>query len=276
MQNTLMQMIDNMSANAKRPAEEYLGEDGLLHCSVCHRPVQTVIHVFGVDKTVRCICKCREDELKADEARRNKEKHDLIRRKCFGEDWLEMSEWTFKNDDRQNPKLSDAMKRYADKFEDFRADSKGLLLHGTVGTGKSYYAACIANELIDRGFTAKMTNFATLTNQLQETFDKKQEIITQLNRCSLLIIDDLGAERRSDYMKEIVFNIIDSRYRSGLPFIVTTNLSPDEIKKPSEIALQRIYDRVLERCFPIEVSGVSRRRQALRDTFNETKEMLGL
>lgn len=276
MQNTLIQMIDNMSANAKRPAEEYLGEDGLLHCSVCHRAVETIIHVFGTDKKVRCICKCREDELKADEARRNKEKHDRIRKKCFGDDWLEMSEWTFENDDRQNPKLSDAMLRYADKFEDFREESRGLLLHGTVGTGKSYYAACIANRLIDKGYTAKMTNFATLTNQLQETFDKKQEIITQLNRCSLLIIDDLGAERRSDYMKEIVFNIIDSRYRSGLPFIVTTNLQPEEIKKPSEIGLQRIYDRVLERCFPIEISGVSRRRQALKQSFNETKEMLGL
>jgi DNA replication protein DnaC len=97
-----------------------------------------------------------------------------------------------------------------------------------------------------------------------------------LNDFDLLIIDDLGAERKSEYMQETVFNIIDSRYRSGLPFIITTNLTADEIKKPQEVSFQRIYDRILERCFPVEVTGQSRRRQALKDTHADVKAMLGL
>jgi DNA replication protein DnaC len=121
-----------------------------------------------------------------------------------------------------------------------------------------------------------MTNFARLTNKIQGMYEGKQEFIDSLNDYTLLIIDDLGAERKSEFMQEMVFNIIDSRYRSGLPFIITTNLTSDEIKKPQEVSYQRIYDRILERCFPIEINGVSRRRTTLKDTHADTKAMLGL
>ena len=121
-----------------------------------------------------------------------------------------------------------------------------------------------------------MTNFASLTNKIQGMFEGKQEFINDLNRYSLLILDDLGAERKSEFMQEMVFNIIDSRYRSGLPFIITTNLTMDEIKKPQEVEYSRIYDRILERCFPVEVAGGSRRRQNVRDTYFDMKNKLGL
>ena len=187
-----------------------------------------------------------------------------------------MAKWTFENDDRKNAKLSDAMERYAEGFADFKKDGKGLLLFGTVGTGKTYYAACIANRLIDKGYKVKMTNFATLTNQIQGMFEGKQEFINDLNRYQLLIIDDLGAERKSEFMQEMVFNIVDSRYRAGLPFIVTTNLTAEEIKKPQEIGYARIYDRILEKCFPIEMTGASRRRESLKQSFPNVKTKLGL
>ena len=187
-----------------------------------------------------------------------------------------MANWTFENDDRKNAKLSAAMERYAENFGDFLKEGKGLLLYGTVGTGKSYYAACIANRLIDKGRRVKMTNFSTLINKIQATFEGKQEIIDDLNRYPLLIIDDLGAERQSEYMQEMVFNIIDARYRAGLPMIVTTNLTAEEIKKPQEVRYARIYDRIIERCFPVEISGVSRRRQHVKETFGDIKDRLGL
>ena len=80
----------------------------------------------------------------------------------------------------------------------------------------------------------------------------------------------------STVLTDTVFSIIDSRYRSGLPFIITTNLSAEEIKKNGDIGYSRIYDRILERCFPIEVKGESRRRQNLKNNFADVKERLGL
>ena len=97
-----------------------------------------------------------------------------------------------------------------------------------------------------------------------------------MGRYALLIIDDLGAERKSEYMQEIIFNIIDSRCRSGKPMIITTNLSGDEIKNPDNTGYARIYDRLLGCCFPQEISGPSRRKKELRDSFGDMRAILGL
>lgn len=252
----------------------YMGHDGLLHCKKCQGARETVIEVFGKTRTVKCICDCMAAEREA--GKKQARLHELERQRkiCFAES--NMYQWTFANDDGNNPEIMRAMKNYVKNFPKFREEGKGLLLYGQVGTGKSYMAACIANALIDMGNTALMTNFARLTNTIQGMFEGKQQYIDSLNRYSLLIIDDLGAERKSEFMQEMVFNIIDARYRSGLPMIITTNLPIEEIKKPFDIGNSRIYDRILERCHPIAVTGSSKRRAKLKETFAETKEMLGL
>ena len=270
----LENIIDNLSNSIQRPDAEYMGENGLLHCAVCKKPVQTIIYVFGTERIVRCACDCIIKEAEAHKERKRLEEIERRRKICFSE--TNMASWTFDNDDGNNAQMSEAMQNYVKNFTDFRKSGKGLLLHGTVGTGKTYFAACIANSLIDEGYSVLMTNFARLTNQIQGMFEGKQEFIDSLNRYSLLILDDLGAERKSEYMQEMVYNIIDSRYRSGLPMIITTNLAIDEIKKPQDVCYSRIYDRIIERCFPVEVSGNSRRRQNVRDSYFETKKMLGL
>lgn len=254
--------------------KEYIGEDGLLHCGICHTKVQTRVNFLGKEKVVRCICQCRIKERDEYDERKRMEERERRRKICFAES--NMAGWTFENDSRDNEQLSNAMINYAEQFNDFRKDGRGLLISGTIGTGKTYFAACIANRLIDKGYSVLMTNFSRLTNQIQGTFDGKQALIDDLNRYQLLILDDLGAERKSEYMQEMVFNIIDARYRSGLPFIITTNLTLEEIKKPQDLSCSRIYDRILERCFPIEMNGISKRRQSVKDTYFETKKKLGL
>lgn len=268
--------IDHIAASVPATENEYLGEDGYLHCSVCHARTETsfVVKELDIDRRVRCICDCKVKEIEAEEEQVRRLERNRKRRICFAE--TNMADWTFSNDDRKNERLSQAMNNYAQKFPEFRSNGKGLLMYGPVGTGKTYYAACIANALIDRDYSVLMTNFARLTNIIQGMFEGKQDYIDSLNDYDLLIIDDLGAERKSEFMQEMVFNIIDSRYRSGLPFIITTNLTADEIKKAEEVAFRRIYDRIMERCFPVEVTGISRRRTALKETHADVKAMLGL
>ena len=274
MEAALDRMTDAISESVPKSESEYMGEDGMLHCSVCHKTVQTEIEFLGMKKKVRCICDCKKKERDAFRERERMQELERKRRICFAES--NMAKWTFENDDGKNQKLSEAMKNYVKNFTDLKKDGKGLLLYGTVGTGKTYFAACIANSLIDAGYSVLMTNFARITNQIQGTFDGKQEFIDSLNRYTLLIIDDLGAERKSEFMQEQVFNIIDARYRSGLPMVITTNLTAEELKKPQDVGYSRIYDRILERCFPVEVNGTSRRRQNVKESFFDMKEKLGL
>jgi len=77
-------------------------------------------------------------------------------------------------------------------------------------------------------------------------------------------------------MGEIIQNIIDSRYRAGLPLIITTNLTSEELKKPAEIRKQRIYSRLYEMCYPVEVTGNDRRKKKLRNEFDEISDLLGV
>ena len=269
-------ITQKFSGSVPRPDKEYLGMDGLLHCCTCGKAVEVMVkHPFTDDmRKVRCICYCKEQEINAAKERERQAEQEKKRRVCFAE--TNMAVWNFNNDDRKNEKLSDAMKNYVNKFTEFKKDGKGVLLYGPVGTGKTFLAACVANALLDNGYSVLMTNFASLTNTIQGMYEGKQEYINGLNDYDLLIIDDLGTERKSEYMQEMVFNIIDSRYRAGLPMIITSNLTADELKKPQEVAYSRIYDRVLERCHPVKVDGTSRRRESLKDSFEATQQMLGL
>lgn len=263
--------IDKISNSVPRSDSEYLAEDGLLHCKKCGEPVETFITVpVRGKRKVKCICKCRRTELDAAAERERKHEFDRNRNICFG--GSSMMECTFeKSDETEHLKLA---RNYANNFKEFRQQGKGLLLYGTVGTGKSHMAACIANQLIDEGHKVLMTNFASMVNILQSSFEGRQEYINSLNRYALLIIDDLGAERQSEYMQEQVFNIIDSRYRSGLPMIITSNLTAEQLKKPSDIGNARIYDRILEKCHPVEVTGQSVRRQKLKADYKQTEMIL--
>ena len=105
-----------------------------------------------------------------------------------------------------------------------------------------------------------MTNFATILNDLNSHYADRNEYIQSLCRNRLLIIDDLGLERGTDYGLEQVYNVIDARYRSNKPLIITTNLTLNEMQNETNIARKRIYDRVLEMCIPIQIQGPHMRK----------------
>lgn len=268
--------IAKISNTVPRVKDEYTGSDGLLHCSVCHRATQCKIELFGEMRVVPCICDCRVKEIEAEKEMKRREENDSRRRVCF-QDCREAFHWTFANDDNANARITAAMMRYAENYEDFRKDGKGLLLWGSVGTGKSYHAACVANYLIDRGKSAYMANFEQIAMRLMDAkFGEKTQELEKIVNYDFLVFDDLGIEKQSDNMQSQVFNVIDGRYRTGKPFIVTTNLHIEEIKKPSDIKYARIYDRILERCIPVEVSGASRRRHEAGATYKDYMSKLGL
>ena len=102
-----------------------------------------------------------------------------------------------------------------------RSENLGLLLWGGVGTGKSFLAGCIANALVEQEVPVRMTNFARILNELNGSFSGRNEVIDKLCRYPLLIIDDFGMERGTEYALEQIYSIVDSRYRSQKPLIVT-------------------------------------------------------
>ena len=271
-------IIAQGKGSIKAEQDDYIDEaTGLLMCGKCGTPKQCRVEILGQMRTPMCLCKCQADRRDREEEERKRidfEKR-VKRMRLEGFPDAKMQAWTFANDDLANERITKAMQRYVDNFAELRKIGKGLLLYGSIGTGKTYAACEVANALIDQGYPVYVTNFSRVLNTLQGTFDK-QEYIDELNRYQLLILDDLGIERETAFAKEQVFNVIDARYRAGLPMIITTNLAIDNIKKPDNIGDSRIYDRILERCFPIEVTGQSRRRKAVVNEYDDMRNLLGL
>ena len=280
--NAMKKVFDNIAQAAEQAAATgtptHLEADGLLHCDICGEKKQTVVEILGEKRTVRCICKCDQEakELKEKAARDAERLRKIEKMRIRGFEQAEMKSWTFENDDKKHPNVTSAAKAYCKNFDKFRSEGKGLIFYGGVGTGKTYAAACIANELISQGAPVLMTNFSRIINRLQSKFEGRQEYLDSLNEFDLLIIDDLAAERNTEFVNEIVYNIIDARYRAKKPLIVTTNIDLEKLMNETEISRQRIYSRVLQICHPIEVKGDDRRVQAAFDDFSEMRKLLGM
>lgn len=200
----MQEVISKLMKTGEAPGD-YTGDDGLLHCGKCHTPKQTRLSFNPatgdkVPTIVRAVCQCQREADEAENRRAKREQfmQDMARRREDGISCPDGLRHTFAQDDRAEPKVSDACRRYVEHWKEMRAENIGILFHGTVGTGKSFYASCIGNGLLDRRVPVAATNFPRLLNLLQGS-QEKQKLLDRLAIYKLLILDDLGVERDSAY-----------------------------------------------------------------------------
>ncbi len=274
-----MNDIENIVKRLSVPQVEqgdYTGEDGLLYCGKCRTPKQFRMDTPPMEgRLLPCPCRCEQERLDREAAEQEARCHrhavaDLKRR---GFTDPAMREWTFANDNGKCPQMKHAH-FYVEHWDTMRAENIGYLLWGGVGTGKSYFAGCIANALMEQEIAVRMTNFALILNDLTASFEGRNDYIAQLCRAMLLIIDDFGMERGTEYGLEQVYNVIDSRYRSRKPLIVTTTIPLHDLQHPVDTAHARIYGRLLEMCAPIRFSGENFRKITAQDKLARLKNLM--
>lgn len=263
--------------NAKPRPDDYL-KDGLIHCGACHTPRQFVLTIPTMERgmIVPCLCACDEEQQRKMEIAK-KELRQMDRQakaavRCFGDNAATMAKKTFETvDPAVNPKQTAMCRRYAEDFDFMHKNGRGLLLHGDIGNGKTHLAACIANALMAKGREAR---FLSLPEMALLTIDQRRAVLEELRTVELAIVDDFGAQRRSEFMDEIAFEVMDTRSRTNLPLVITSNFTAEEIKNASDRAMARILDRVLERTHPILFDGQSLRRAAMRRDFEDMEARL--
>ena len=277
MNEFLEKFLADRSASRPLAEDEYIDKtSGLVYCKKCHTPRQASVELGGTLFHPCCICQCQSEarELELAKEKQLQEQQRIARLKANGLQDASLRQFTFANDTGINPEMQKAHS-YVEHWPEMKATATGLLLWGNVGTGKSFFAGCIANALLDQGVPVLMTNFSGILNALTGMFsDDRNKYIDSLNHYSLLIIDDLGMERDTEYALEQVFNVIDARLRSNLPLIVTTNLTLEELKHPADLAHERIYSRVLERCIPLKINNQNIRQMKAQENFTRTKQLL--
>ena len=252
---------------------DLLDDAGYIICGKCGERKE--IYLDSIGRKVRRKCSC-EKELQEREAkdRLEAERKRLIelniKRSFSGTTRYDVITFRDAKTDQFNQRPLSTCKRFADKFPSLRDKGQGLLLWGGVGTGKSYAAACIVREIVQmekpdstpdnpRFYRALMVSIADAMSYSSRDRTDEIDIHTRLSKDDLVVFDDLGTERNTGYGLEKLYGLIDERYRSSLPMIITTNLTLDEIKQEEDIRYSRIYDRILEVCFPIQFTGSSLR-----------------
>lgn len=237
-------------------------------CTVCGEPKTK--HIRG--HTVPVMCACERKEYEAAERRRRQASFLMMLRGRWDEDGMCISGFqrhTFASDESTgNAKdTMDVCRRYANHWEKMRENGTGMLLYGPVGTGKSFAAHSVANELITKGVTVCVTTLP----RLLDLIGQRRDVVGRLRYYDLLVIDDLGTERGTSYAEEQTYNIIDARYSSGLPLIVTTNLDQKTIKESQN----RVYDRITEMCpIVLRFDGTSRRIKIAEKARKEAAKIL--
>lgn len=257
---------------------DYRDKNGILMCGKCHTP-REILQSFslgGHDRLVRCpvLCDCRKerDEKERQEIENMKalSRIQLLREQSLMDERLSSATFDVCQTTPHNERAVKICRKYADRFDEMFKRNQGLLMYGAVGTGKSFLSACIANQLLKSGVPVVMTSFVKLIGKFR-SFTEDDATIDLLNTAKLLIIDDLGAERSTDYSLEKVYDVIDSRYRAKMPMILTTNVPFSEMKQTPDVRYQRIYDRVFENCYPIQFTGPSWRRKEASQRFGDMK-----
>lgn len=186
-----------------------------------------------------------------------------------------LREFTFAHDNGINPEIEKA-KNYVTHWEEIKSKPWGCCSGVMSALGKSFFAGCVANALLDKGVPVLMTNFAKILNSLTGIYPQdRNEFINSLNQYSLLIIDDLGVERNSEFALEQVFHVIDSRYRSNETYDHYNKSDVGRIKTSREdLAHSMIYDRILERCVPLKINNQNIRELNAVANMSEARKLL--
>jgi DNA replication protein DnaC len=149
---------------------------------------------------------------------------------------------------RSAPDQVESVRRYVAGIERNLDSGRGLWILGDVGTGKTTLAMLVSKAALQTGRSVAIYSLPRLLNLLREAIDSPQGVLDLLDRLAevdLLHLDDLGAEKRTEWVLEQLYSIVNARYEAQRAILATSNLMPDKL---SELLGARTVSRLAEIC----------------------------
>jgi DNA replication protein DnaC len=156
---------------------------------------------------------------------------------------------------------------YLESWDENREAGRGLYFCGGVGTGKTHLAVAVMNELMRRKRVPSLfVTVPELLDNLRETYNKPgrnlDEWMDAVQNAEFLVLDDLGSERPTEWVKERIFVIVNHRYRDALPTVFTSNIGPKDL---AEQLGERTASRIIAMCDWIALEGDDYRETAAKE-----------
>ena len=267
--------LNAISAPKEAPGD-YFDAEGFLCCGKCRTrkqadiPCSRAIRESGVWR-VPVPCRCEEAAQLGRAQREREQAAARLQKRLFLKSGLDAAA-VFSNYDAAKSPASVISRKYCQKLDEAAASGLGVLFYGGVGTGKSFFAQCIGNAAISAGKSVFFVNVSAL---LLADADARQDALRRAEKDDFLILDDVGAQRRTSFGDEVLYHIVNTRCRTSKPLIATTNLSLTQMKEEQELAACRVFDRLLEMCpVRVKMDGESRRRTAALQKREEAKRLI--
>lgn len=157
----------------------------------------------------------------------------------------------FRARDVMRRRLLSESREFVQKFSFKDHFPSGLLMMGPVGSGKSHLAAAILREVVMKGYSGLYYNSPDLLRDIRATFNNDEtgitedELLEQITMTDLLVLDDVGAEKISEFVLDRFYLIVNKRYEECKPMIVTTNLDEETLRNRLG---GRVVSRLHEMC----------------------------
>ena len=261
---TMEKIFDNLIQTAEDNAKKiidnlYLDEMGFYCCKKCGTRKQVDIPYFGKGyKRVFCACKCEQNQyLLERKLNTDNDRIQFLQRYGFSND--NYKNFTFNVDELPNSQESQIARKYVANFKIMKESNIGLLFYGPCDTGKTFYMSCICNALVSQGYFVIISSLSELEKSISANYyAERNEILERIRYADLLILDDVGTERNTPTALESYFDIVNTRYISQKPMLISTNLEPDQLGT-NDIKLQRIYQRIMQGTKKIKCTNPPRR-----------------
>ena len=231
----------------------------------------------------RCICKKAQEYWKE----KDKQEYEIAKRKHFREVINKINKQNyigmkFQNLNFENFNINSENELAIAIAKDYvnknitSANANGLIIMGESGVGKTHLAASIANKLIENDKIVLMGRLTTLLDMIKETFKdntkSENELIELYSNVDMIIIDDLGTERISNWALEKLYTIIENRNENRLPIIITTRFNKQGlIERFSQCQDEQLVDAIISKLYQMCYGVTLKNIKEKASTSDQTK-----